>query len=163
MHKSPEVRELRDISGSVGRTRQRELLASPRAIVGQRLVAPILRRPSQEDVFSSFFIRFEASKLFFKRKSLKKSFLFKKAQSCWSGWPDIAMRRSVCACLSSRSARMSARRSCETSKARGDLIKCQKTQQDEPTNPNALRIPLSRASVNESCQRLWHKLLSMSL
>ena len=37
------------------------------------------------------------------------------------------------------------------------------TKQDEPANPNALRIPLSRASVNESCQRLWHKLLSMSL
>ena len=36
-------------------------------------------------------------------------------------------------------------------------------KQDEPTNPNALRLPLSRASVNESCQRLRHKLLPMSL
>ena len=29
------------------------------------------------------------------------------------------------------------------------------SEQDEPTNPNTLRLPLSRASVNESCQRLW--------
>ena len=39
----------------------------------------------------------------------------------------------------------------------------EKKEQGEPTNPNALRLPLSRASVNESRQRLWHKLLSMSL
>ena len=36
--------------------------------------------------------------------------------------------------------------------------KKRKKKNDEPTNPNALRLPLSRASVNESCQ-----LLSMSL
>ena len=38
-----------------------------------------------------------------------------------------------------------------------------KKKQDEPTNPKAKRLPLPRASVNESCQRLWQKLLSMSL
>ena len=36
-------------------------------------------------------------------------------------------------------------------------------KQDEPTNPNELRLPVSPVSVNESCQRLWHKLLSTRL
>lgn len=49
-----------------------------------------------------------------------------------------------------------------TGDTRHDCIHVAMQKKDQPTNPSAQRLPLPRASVNESCQRLWH-LLSTSL